>query len=443
VALGLRFAADSRILVSGQPARVLEVRNDRIEALMPERAPLGEATLVITNADGESRPFRMRVAHSSPGLYAQPLSTSPGAEAAIMVTGLAPHAPLQLWVGAVKANVRTIRPAEDGKYRIRFETPRNAPLGCFVPVHARDAESHVSNFILISVHRPDVPCEDGSAWPLAAMPAGGTGARVGLARVRVSMSTGSKPVLNVGDLGFTAFVPADPVEPPFSGRLLRPAPGTCQAVSDLSQPGALSTLPSLLFAMGKTRALSAGPAIQVEGPRGHALLLPVPDQAGLYSNALGGELPMIRSDRALPLFLGPEETIVSAPGDQIGSFSLRLPGLPRLEWPAFDRIQTVDRARGLFLEWSSSTRVLFALLNVDQRTTAMTAAMCQPPAGARSFRVSPDILANFPASTPDRPLPVGWVALVTLQKGVQFRAEGLDVGYGMTLQAMLRAVRFR
>jgi len=330
--LGLRFGNDTRavrLAVSGVAAPIIAVRNDRIEALMPADAPLGEASLIATNEDGASRPFRLRVVRSSPGLYQTDLSTSPGEQALITATGLDPQGKLQLFIGGIKTSVRRVEAAETGTYRVHFETPRSALLGCFVPTFARDAEGHVSNSVWIAIHRPGQPCDDGPAWPFANTPAGGKGALIGLVRVHLSLSARDKPVQTVGDIGFAAFLGANGAEHPFSAREYRPPPGTCRIDTSLSEPGAIPTLPAVLLTLGQMRGLSAGPAIQVENHQGLALLPPVPEEAGIYSGMLGGETP-IDNRKRLPLFLGAEENVVSAPGATVGAFRIRLPGLPRL-----------------------------------------------------------------------------------------------------------------
>ena len=64
---GLRFEPQAQ--VHGVKLRVISAAPTRMEALLPTLLPSGPASITVSNRDGVSRPFGVRIASASPGIY--------------------------------------------------------------------------------------------------------------------------------------------------------------------------------------------------------------------------------------------------------------------------------------------------------------------------------------------------------------------------------------
>src|SRR5262249_44739280 len=148
---------------------------------------------------------------------------------AIHVTGYS-GSRARIMVGGKPAAVISTRRTSPGSEELVIRVPRDAPLGCFVPVTLLTSANRASNFASLSIWSGTGPCEierDGKA-PLVG-PRGGV---LILGRTR----TDDHGRENLWDEAVAVFAeaPAGPVMAPLA---MPPPPGTCTFFSGSYQSG--------------------------------------------------------------------------------------------------------------------------------------------------------------------------------------------------------------
>ncbi len=330
-------------------AEVVGAGPDRIDAIFPARVSVGSATLTVLRGTAESRPFALRVAASSPGLYLNPgIRARAGESVTLDVAGPGIS---KVMVGSIQATGVVAGPT-----KVRFVVPRNVPVGCYVPVYAVTKEGLVSNVVTLQV---------GATCP----PAAGRFGTVIIARASMLLEfQPGDPRLGVEERAASWYSAS---ESPVSA--LPPA-GTCTGFASQYLPGA--SIESVL----QIDALDASPTLQVT-------------RNGVTRSVRGsGNLA-----RREP-FLGPGPVRVSTSG-----WDATLNVAESLVWKNRDTMESITRAQGTTIEWSHADPkqpVLLTAVSVDRASTAAFAALCVAPPGQNGFHIPPDILANLPASVP-------------------------------------------
>ena len=189
----------------------------------------------------------------------------------------------------------------------------------------------------------------------------------------------------------------------------------------------------------------AGLDILVEGPAGERKI-PRDAQDRGYFGVLGGErLDYLRA--ALPLFLAPGEYHLRAKGGEAaGPFTVDFRVPPELLSKSLMQQDFVTRRQGLSLAWSGGAAhlpVYVLAVSVRHSTTAFGACLCAAPLGQSKFTISPQALANLPATEPESTTPMNLVFLISAPAPTPFQSRGPDVGYVLPVTVLGRTMVFR
>ena len=261
-------------------ARVLSASAAQIDALMPESAPLGETSLVVTVDGQASSRFPMEVVASNPGVFSRngqgwgpgriqnvPSTgvsnvvrsensvlnpARPGQRIAIVGTGFGNSRRITLFVGGRPVSVaRAI--IRSGEETIEFQIPADAREGCYVPVYVLASPLRASNVVTLSVRSGSGPCRPG---PLPLLNANTVGLAL-FTRARMKPKTENADLIN--DEVAVMFISKDDL-PVLSPLLLLPPPGACTAYTSSFQasPPLPNTISDALVSLMGGRGLDAG-----------------------------------------------------------------------------------------------------------------------------------------------------------------------------------------
>src|ERR1039457_2548222 len=405
-------------------AGLLFVSATRIDAWMPETAPLRDVRLTGTYQGRRSEPYELTLVPSSTGFFSSETApealpgpkrkpeAAPGDTVTLWGTGLGETA-LVLFVGGKPAEAvhATAAACCKGVEQIEFRVPAGAPLGCFVPVQARAPDGRPSNAVPIAVHAPGQACRDEVDWFRESVEHAARAGFVVLARVslyiKLAPRAGSQFQFDYGVGSFGRQESGQRVFPPL------PPPRTCtvftarinlrQIMGQARSPAAWTSIPE------KTpgnRRLDAGAAISIAGPSGAQALNRDARQHDYY-DAFLGSLPPFSRQPAKPLYLRAGAYTVSAPGGaDIGPFSAKLDVPRSIEWNDRARIAGVPRSTGVTLHWkaaNSADAVLILAANADRYSGDSAVCLCMAPARDGQFRIppvelSPDATIKEPTS---------------------------------------------
>jgi uncharacterized protein (TIGR03437 family) len=454
---GLRFGSAPRVNLEAQgkefAVRILSAGPERIEALLPASVPSGRGEITVDNPDGRSRPFSVRIAAASFGIYSAngkswgpaAFAEAPAGRIAILGTGLGPANEIAIFVGGKQARVVAIAPSEGqpGIDRVEFEVPSGAPTGCFVPVVARTPEGAVSNTVSIV----SGPCTPGVSLPIEGAPAGDTAALLFLARFFDWIKPYSaSPVEFTEDLGAGIFAPASVLRSVLNPWRLMPPPGACTAYTGrfYGDPGE-TTLPGFFSAFVGAAGRDAGAFLSILGPRGEAHVPGRPDTRGFYEGQIGVDKALMRPGP--PLFLSPSEYTVAWPGGpDVPRGQVRMRLSPPFSWTNAHAIETVERGSGVTVAWRGTPpgqRMGIFAVSVDPQSTALGACFCLARADDRHFTIPALMLANL-AKTPDEPgLPMSLLVLAPLPELQRFVVPGAAHGLALATNVQVRSVTYR
>ncbi len=452
---GFRFAATTRVhLTSDRKSaelRVLSSGPREIEALLPDDFPTGSAELTVSNDDGLSKPFPIRMVPCSFGIYSAngagsgsaKIVASHGNRIAILGTGCGDRARvIQIFVGGKRARLASFHPdeREPGVERLEFEIPANAPPGCHVPVLVRLPDGLVSNAVTVPVGVCDPSRQD----PFAGTPANQAGALVLLARLHVR--SGSNIATDrTEDFGAAIFAPVDTLQKVLSIYRLLPPEGTCITYTGRYSGDLASTLLPPMSGPLMKAGMEAGNQLSISGPNG-ARDIQEHKQRGIYGQIIGFGRFLATTSR--PPFLSPGDYTVSwRGGTEVPASKIQLSMPTPFSWTNASKIAVVNRNADLTLKWrpgGTPQRLAILALNVDPNTTALAACFCLAPRKATAFSIPSRMLANLP-KTPeqDRPaIPMSLLALIPLDELQTFRAPGLEIR-ALVTAAQARVVDFR
>jgi uncharacterized protein (TIGR03437 family) len=458
---GLRLAAagaQTRVRIAqgtrSIEAQVISAGPERIEARVPMEARAGEAQLTVVRADQSSRAFALRIAPAALGIFAKngsgwgpgrivnedgtPNSNAapapPGSTVTMLGTGWGRARSAEIYAGGRRARFlsRSQEPGDAGTDAIRFQLAADTPQGCYVSLVAK-LDGPVSNVVTIAVAAGQ-PCH--AEQHVSGM------VLLTHVRMRVRLSAGH-PVAFPQDIGAAIFSQERSGEPVCAWELLPPT-GTCtgftgRRTAGLMEPGA-GDLPPLVARPGR----DAGPGLTISGPDGTALLKPSPHAPDIYLALLGGGRPL----HSRPPFLDPGRYTISAPGgSEVGAFTTAADFASNLDWVRPERLERIDRARGVRVEWTGATarqRVLVAAVNVDPLSGGTGACVCVAPGTDGQVQLPPLLLANLPASRNMPGIPQGYVLIATLPGSPpDFRARGVENGMLLLSAACARTAQFK
>jgi hypothetical protein len=400
----------------------LSASPERIEAIMPANAPLGRIRLIVHGPNGDSRPFETSILANGFGIFttngkgwgpgvvwnlnakSAPFQNSPrhaierGGRVAMEGTGLSSSAP-EVFVGGKRATHVSVSNLESpGRVRVEFDVPKDAPLGCFVPLYANDG-SGISNVVTLAI-ADGATCPHFAGWP-PPVESNGNVAMFFLARVTMRADFyGGGSTRFTADFGIATFLKEEPGDTlPTPLRLVPPA-GTCLTYAghlsaNLSEGGFVGTVMS-----HSRKGLMAGTPIQVSGMGKTQTFAGRNSQNGYYQGLIGGQLYI--HDRHPPLFFQPGEYRIDvSAGPDIPKFSYNLAWPGEFSWTNASELQTLDRKRGFTVKWRGARRgsnMLIAVFNEDQLTASASACVCVAAAEDGKFFVAPEFLSTLPAT---------------------------------------------
>jgi uncharacterized protein (TIGR03437 family) len=472
---GVKFgsvANTTAVLKSGKmqvPVKILGSITTRVDAFMPESAPLGPASLVVSVDGKESRPFEVEISASNPGIFSrngegwgpgriQQIAASgsrvdnsetnpaaPGATIAIAATGLGKLRVVEVLIGGAKVQGRATAKGR-GEEEIVARIPRNAPEGCYVPVALMAGPDRASNFVIVAVSRERGRCDPG---PLPQPGADRMGVVV-MTRTKLRPIREGAPEY-IRDGARALFVRQDRAAPPSPLRLA-PPPGTCTAYTggyESGHQGSLSIsnftdvpiewwVPEILGA-----SLDAGRRLVLR--RGsQTRSLPVV-QDGYYRDRLGEKRGTENVGR--PLFLDPGPVQIGITGGRdVRTFSMTSTIPAEFEWTDREQTRSIDRAHGVTVHWKPGgpeQRMFLVASNVDQITTALGLCICALKPSEGQFTVPASLLANIPASQKISGVPYDEMEMVGLSVKQDLTAPGIDRAYFISTILVGRYVEYR
>ena len=469
-------------------AYLVFVSDTQINAIMPSDAPLGTVQVTVNyNGSGTGTATVVKIAFginnvgggSGPGIIKnynsdtdQPFAVAstpakPGQVEIMVGSGLGPittgddQSPpaavpttsVQVWVGGKQASViySGRAPGIAGQDQINFTVPADAPVGCSIPVQV-NAGGTWSNTVRMSISGNGNHCQD-TFNPLAGMAAtGGKSATLGLMRMNFNgqLSASGDTTTGSVDLGFGAFAKSktggDYASSPFANL---PAPSTCistnQSNFDLGtmMGGGLSGIDPTVAA-----TLDAGAQLTVTGGAGGASGTLTQSGANPYMGLLGGVLNVQGATLPPPFLDGGPFTITGPGGADVGPFSTTIALAQAITWT--NPPSTINRASPLTLTWSggsSTQNVVIIGSSTDQTSKAYGGFTCVAPAGAHSFTIPANSLADLvstAAASGSSSSPVGMLGLMPLEPGsMQLTPlpRGLDAGVVFDTTMTLRTVQ--
>jgi len=410
----------------------LFVSAGQINAVMPSTVTAGLATLRLTYQNNRSNAITIQIANSAPGVFAVaggagpgiiqnyvsatnlPINSLvtpavPGQIVEIWATGLGPVAfpdnveptagnvstPVTVTIGGqVATNVLYSgrSPCCAGVDQINVYVPNSAPLGCWVPVSI-NAGGAVSNITTMAIAAPGATSCDDPGNPLSKLVrTPGTQAFIHLERVdTVENVNTSPPILKAVDKLYSRFLtrPNSPYN--FDPYLSYPPPGTClvhqtsgDSYYDKSLRGALPASASLSPQPNQTY-------------NNGTQSLPFSPSGSDFSSTMGGTIDSAAFAMNL---LGANGTFTIDPAGA-NQTVIPLNPEPPPAWTRPDAIVVVPRNAPFALAFTpgdSAAPTAILLYSYAAATNSTVEVQCLAAAGANTFTISADTLANLPPS---------------------------------------------
>jgi uncharacterized protein (TIGR03437 family) len=431
--------------------KVLTVEPEKIEAIMPETAPVGPATLVVTSAGSASKPFSIEIADSNPGIFSQNKNgwgpgeidnfdsltkrtlnspanpATPGQKVAMKITGLGKGTAAIVVVGnrTVNAGLARAMP-QSGEQEISFAIPQDAPLGCYVPVYLQASPTRASNVVTMSIRSGSAKCDPGPIPTLDAKRI----AMIAISRTNMFQHSGNT---DKGEVRATFAVRDQSLSP----LLLLPPPGTCTAYTSTLQSTTNPpiTASASLYGQLGSEGLAAGPQLTLRRDNRRRAIPWDRNAIGYYRSPMPSR------------FLNPGKLFLSGPGGlDVGAFRVVLDAPAPFEWTDRDRTDVVTRSRGLPLHWQGMATGHAAILlatNVGQISTAIGTCLCTAPLNATHFEIPAAMLANIPASSDAPGTPYDQLFIASIPgKALPVSAPGIGAGVLFTIYSNGRSVRY-
>lgn len=422
----------------------------QIEVVMPGDTPAGEVGISVVNGQGSSRPEKVQVAASSPGIITLngqgwgPAVRDPvhsGAEVTLHLNGLNDPRP-KVFVGGVPAPVLKVQGEE-----LTFAVPPAAPAGCWTPVWIQSPAGEVSNFATVSIQNEKGICQEPEGWFTHALRAGTRNGIVVFERVSGTIEAVPGRFQSFAfDSGSGFFYRASANTLPVQ---IMPPDDSCTAYTGIFSLQIAEWFNLHRFVGSFEKLLDNGPSLTVEDGDSHRAQLDAPsDVRGFYAGLFGGTLPMVWTP-GTPLFLHPGAYRIQSSGlGEIGKLDMMLDVPPPFEWVNQSDVNMIERSAGFDLEWKNlapDRQMIAVAFNIDQQTAAMGTAVCVAPPKATRIKVPPYALANFPATQPGGALPFRFIMLASLpvSSGKQPIPDGLDEARAVFLEVQGKTARFR
>ncbi len=408
------------------------VSPSQINVIMPSTVTEGLATLRLTYLTRKSNAITIQIANSAPGIFAissggygpgivqnyisdsnQPINSStapasPGQTVIIWGTGLGPvsfpdnvaptagnvSTPVTVTIGGQLASVQYSgrTPCCSGVDQIVATVPNNVPLGCWAPVTI-NAGGVVSNSATMATAAAGATSCSDSANPLSALVrTPGTQAYIDVERMNTVENVSVSPAITkTMDKLYTRFYtrPNSPYN--FDPYMSYPPPGSClvhQASNDA------------VFTRSFRGVLPASASLQPQPKQtynnGSQALTFSPSRSFFSSTmtATTGSGPIAMNP------LGANAALTIDPGGP-NQMALPLNLATPITWARPSGIIGLPRNSPLILTFTpgdptAPTAIILYSYSVSNNSSVE--AQCLAPAGASSFTISADTLANFPVT---------------------------------------------
>jgi hypothetical protein len=399
----------------------------RLEADLPSDTPIGELAISVANDQGSSRPEKVIVSSSSPGIFTLngegwgPVAHNLfrfGKKVTLHVNGMNKGRP-KIFVAGLEARVTSVR-----GQNLTFAIPRGAAAGCWTPVWIQSESGNLSNFATIPIHDRSGHCEQPEGWPVRPVPPQTRNGFVILFRVSGSIAFQPGKSTNVSFDAGTAifFQPASGGLTPFQ---ILPPSGTCIAYAGTFSLNVMQQLFSIRRYIGEYRVpLNAGLSVTVDGGGTKKAVLRGTPSQGQYAALLGGTLPLSHGERR-PLFFAPGSYRVASEGSEnITKLEMAVEVPPPFDWVNQASVSEIDRSKGVELKWRNlgqDRQTILTAFSADSDTGAMGSCVCTAPSNATEMQIPPYAFANFPKTSATSILPLQFLILVSIPRAERDR----------------------
>jgi uncharacterized protein (TIGR03437 family) len=456
----------------------------QVAAILPSAVPAGPATLTVSFNSQTSVAFAIRVERSRFGIFAlNQAGSGPGIftdPANVVNTLLQPAAPGSVWIvwgtgigpvtgdeagGPLPGDLAGLdvavlvggRRAEilyrgrsgccAGLDQIAFRLSADAAVsGCYVPVVVT-VGGVPSNTVTMSIAETGSVCSDSAGFSRTDLSS---------AAARGNLNAGNVALTSV-DLRLSSTPPASLRSDYVTAGFGRYAAGLglirAQSITGISVVGACTVfrftgLTPMNFDPAPVDPLNAGTTLTITGPPGSRT---VPSLApGAYAAEVGATqgIPGLPGGGTQPIFFAPGNyTVTNGAGAAVGAFSGSIAIPARLTWSNQDAVTTVDRTRGLAVQWTGADAardyVQISGTSIALNSRRGAGFVCRERASAGSFTVPPEVLSALPPSQTQEGVPSGQLAVSAASQPVRFTATGLDLGMLTYLVSNTKFVTYR
>jgi len=404
----------------------------QINAIMPSTVAAGLATLRLTYLSGKSNAITIQIANSAPGVFAissggfgpgivqnfisasnQPINSStapaaPGQTVIIWGTGLGPvsfpdnvaptagnvSTPVTVTIGGIPASIQYSgrTPCCSGVDQIVATVPNNVSSGCWAPVTV-NAGGVVSNTTTMAIAASGATSCSDSGNPLSTLVrTAGTQAYIDVERMNtVENVSVSPPLSKTMDKLYTRFYTRPNSPNNFDPYMSYPPPGSC-LVHQASNDAVLTK--SLRGVLPASASLQPQPKQTYNNG----------SQAITFSPFLSFfSSTMAATTGAGPIAMNPLGANAALTIDPGGPNQMQLPlnlAAP-VAWSRPSGIIDVPRSSPLVLTFTpgdAAAPTAIILYSYSAVNNSAVEAQCLAPAGATSFTIPADTLANFPVT---------------------------------------------
>ncbi len=322
-----------------------------------------------------------------------------------------------------------------------FETPADAPLGCYVPLSIRTNHQVVSNQVTVAVTADGGPCDPGDD---AAHEALVNGDRIG----GVVLNQIERQDRHQG-VDFTqqsevaeAYFSDEPGGPfAYTPFYSRPPAGSCFVSQARSAEPATTLRPGLAPVVD----LDAGAMLTMQGGNGSGKIgRNVLGRPG-YADVVGLRDPISGIDN-LQLEGAGQVTISGAGGADVGGFSVTVPVGERITWLNEDQINAMDRSAGVTVTWSPTGAGFVSISGGTRDLVTNTTVWfdCLADGSAGTFTVEPYVLSNLAPPRARESQQEAWIGLTAVPaSGTGFTADGIERGFAAAYAPVVKTVEVR
>jgi uncharacterized protein (TIGR03437 family) len=377
-----------------------------IYAMLPENAPLGPASLILSHDGRADLSFAVNVVPASPGLFsAQNLSSTGAPSPNALSNSAIPGQYMTLWAtgignstlanvsveigGTIVAPIYAAHAAgSPGMDQINFRIPAGVSTGCYVALTIR-AQGIMSNQIAVAVSTAPGACHHPLGLSPSEMLTLDQGGSITFGSIALARNVADPELLS---LGFVSYEGATATfgswnKQSLSGLTPAQIPDeqlyTCQ----------IPAVPLEYFVPdGSTATGDAGPALAMMGPGNARLDLTKIDADFLVPS--GGGQYTGTSDQELR----PGLWALNAPGGKvIGTFQQPFT-LPRLHWINRDAFSTFKRSAGATIYWDARGFQPSDVMTVRLSNTSYPDLSCRARATAGRLELPPALLKQLSPS---------------------------------------------